>query len=326
MRSRRFRILLTSAGTSTALGVVKGLSNNDYFEICTTDVNPYEILALGAFNILSHHVVPYASRGQEFVKRIDSLVEELSIDHIYPIHDEEIRTLHGSSVERIVTRLSSLDTNCIKKCTDKLMAHQICAEYSINSPKTLEVSTFLDEPFFPAFMKPKIGVGSVGARLIRSHSDLFDLDGDLVVQDVCEGPEITVDCLTWKGRTIAVARERMEIKSGVSTKARVFFSNELQIIANALADRFGLVGMFCFQVMRYNNDWAVIDINPRSGGASAMLLACGINFYQEHFLIQAGLCDESRFNILAAKVRQMSASNVVRYYSEHRSELGSEND
>ncbi|WP_158020993.1 ATP-grasp domain-containing protein [Methylorubrum extorquens] len=318
--------MLTSAGTSTALGVIKGLSDNDYFEICTTDVNPYEMLALGAFNIVSHHIVPYASRGQEFVERIDNLVEELSIDHIYPIHDEEIRTLHGSSLERIVERLSSLNINSIKKCTNKLVAHQICVEYSINTPRTSEVSTFLEKPFFPVFVKPKIGVGSIGARLVKSHSDLFDSDGDLVVQDVCEGPEVTVDCLTWEGSTIAVARERIEIKSGVSTKARIFFSNELQIIAKALADRFELVGMFCFQVMRYNNEWAVIDINPRSGGASAMLLACGINFYQEHFLIQAGLCDKSRFDALAVKVSQLSASNVVRYYSEHRIELGSQND
>lgn len=323
MTQRRYRILLTSAGTSTALGVIKGLASAPHFEVHTADINPLNMLAVGAFATASHSTGPLASQRAEYIDFISGLVAEKSIDFIYPIHDEEIRALASADAVALITKLPQSLVSKVDVCTDKLEMARMCASNGIPSPATFSCQEFAASGFFPAFSKPRRGVGSANVNLVLDESGLKTVPSqtvELVFQEVCEKPEVTVDVLSAHDEIVTVARERIETKAGVSTKCRVWHSFELETLAKEIVRVFGLQGLFCFQVMKRDGRWVVTDINPRPGGATAMTLAVGINLYREYFEIQMSGFDLGRFSALRDRVLVMRESVVTRYYQEHVSQ------
>lgn len=76
-----------------------------------------------------------------------------------------------------------------------------------------------------------------------------------------------------------MCRERLEVKAGVSVKARVFDDPELSALAQKLGEELGLTGTFCFQVMRAPDagGWAITDVNPRPGAGTRMTVAAGVD-------------------------------------------------
>ena len=78
------------------------------------------------------------------------------------------------------------------------------------------------------------------------------------------------------GPVQAVCRERLEVKAGVCTKARVFTDPQIGDLAERLGAGLGLEGAFCFQVMRdAARGWVVTDVNARHGAGSRMSAAVG---------------------------------------------------
>ncbi|MBD9653006.1 ATP-grasp domain-containing protein [Ensifer sp. ENS09] len=320
MTNKKFRILITSAGTATALGVIKALAHRPEFEIHTADVNSQELLAIGAFPVMSHSVVPYATDRDKFLSSIDSIIVERDISFVFPIHDEEIRLISAFREHAPNVGFPKFSPQSVSDCTDKYEMTRICQGAGIRVPQTFLAAEYGRSPFFPVVVKPRRGVGSVGFRIVRNDFELEGLDVDKVVlQEVCTGPEVTVDVLATLEGTIAIARERIETKSGVSTKCRIAYSRELADIAASISETFGLEGLFCFQAMKVGESWAVTDINPRSGGGSAMTTAAGINLFEEYFLQQAGYEDVDRFKALELHASSLQPTLVVRYYEEHLS-------
>ena len=292
----------------------------DGVEIFTTDINDFNHLPLGAFNISGHAVVPFASDRERYVEALADVVARFGIDFIFPIHDEEIRVVSQARFNgalKVDAPRSSVEM--ILACTDKLRMSQLCADHGINSPVTRNREEFLQAPFYPVFVKPRRGVGSQGAHLIQKAERLLGEDSarDLVFQHVCQAPEVTVDVLVGEHGTIAVARERLEVKAGVCTKGRIWYSAELAEIADKISAAFNLKGLFCFQGMKQAGQWAVTDINPRSGGATAMTVSAGINLYEEYFLEVAGQADPARFAALRTKAMNLPETIVTRYYQEY---------
>jgi predicted ATP-grasp superfamily ATP-dependent carboligase len=94
-------------------------------------------------------------------------------------------------------------------------------------------------------------------------------------------PEITIDAFRAADGAFfrCACRERVEVKAGVCTKARVHDDPELLALARAIADRLPLRGTFCVQVMRdAAGAWRVTDINARPGAGTRLSAAVGLDF------------------------------------------------
>ena len=107
-----------------------------------------------------------------------------------------------------------------------------------------------------------------------------------------------------------VCRERIETKSGVSTKARLFEDDELSRFARTIAVGLKLKGSFCFQVMRNSHGWVVTDVNPRPGAATAMCALTGNDFFAATFAYHWG--EDARVFFRPLNGEQF----VTRQYSE----------
>ena len=311
-----YRLLITSAGSSTATNIIRALASDERFEIHTADINPDYMLAVKHLGSISHIVVPLANEGMTYAAAIREYATENSIDFIYPVHDSEIITLLEAEQSIGGLHLPNNTLQSINDCSDKLVAAEICLKNGIPAPKTRKGG--VEGIALPAFVKPRRGVGSHGAFLLKDMRDAPIFWDDLVVQEVCERPEVTVDALFARdGSTIAVARERIEVKAGVCVKARVYYDVELSRIANAISKAFRLTGLVCFQVMRGPSGWLVTDINPRCGGGTSLTRTAGVDLYKAYFTEVAGFSDASLiFSEVSERAHKLQETIVVRYYDE----------
>lgn len=282
----RPRVLwLGAAGTQTAFGLLTSIRRtwgSDVF-IVAADINPRRLIP--ASTIADAYVQVPRADDDSFP---DFLVEALvrhSVDTYIPIMDTEIvvaATLRaaGRLPSHVLTLAPSAEVTT--RCLDKLeMARWLDAE-GFPSPRT-SLPALAEWSSDGLVVKPRRGVGSVGVRILTTPSDLAALrdDESVVVQERCAAPELTIDAFRSRrtGTGQAVCRERIEVKAGVSTKARVFYDRELEALAMSLGTRLGLTGAFCFQVMRANGTerWMITDVNPRPGAGTTMSAAVGFD-------------------------------------------------
>jgi ATP-grasp in the biosynthetic pathway with Ter operon len=130
--------------------------------------------------------------------------------------------------------------------------------------------------------KPRGGHGSAGFRRLAGAADLAALvgDDDLVVQALCEPPEVTIDAFLARDGSAfrAICRERLETKAGICTKARVFEDPELAALTSDIVRGLGLGGGSCIQVMRgVDGAWKVTDVNARPGAGTRLSTAAGVD-------------------------------------------------
>lgn len=126
------------------------------------------------------------------------------------------------------------------------------------------------------FCKPRTGVGSFGAGIMKG-TDILNFDeSDLLIEEICTKPEVTLECFNYSGKIYSVARERLDTKSGVCTKARVYHDASLESVAQKFAESIKLPYIFNLQFMTNSRGEKVItDVNLRTAGGMSLSYAAG---------------------------------------------------
>ena len=109
--------------------------------------------------------IPFITED-EFIPILKNIIHKYDIDAIYPAMDSVISKISDFKEElgcKIIGSVSKSNKICLsKKKTYKVL------EGSISIPK---IYNSIDEVLnFPVFIKPNVGYGSRGARLIKSYS------------------------------------------------------------------------------------------------------------------------------------------------------------
>ncbi|MBE2316897.1 ATP-grasp domain-containing protein [Solirubrobacter sp. CPCC 204708] len=275
-------LLAGAAGTATAYGLLRSVRERwgAAVRLVAADINPPHLVAATTLADASHQVPLAADPG--FQARIVELVAAEAVTVWWPVLDAEIviaadlreRGLLPAGVAVVAPARATAEL-----CLDKQAVAERLQALGLPTPATWPLA---DAPWDPAgiVVKPRSGFGSRGLRIAESETELEEIrraaEPGLVAQPRLRGDEYTIDALrTRDGSTRAVARERIETKAGVSTKARVFEDAVLTELAARLADGLELTGPFCFQVI----DGAITDVNPRPGGGTRMTVAAGVDLH-----------------------------------------------
>lgn len=287
--------LIGAGGSGTAFAACAALRRywNDRVRVIVIDTNPAYLVSSSILADKFFQVPPYAQ--ESFPEKLCRIVESESISGYLPLFPLEIEIAaslkrSGSLPSRVELLAPSEQSSLITG--DKYLTSEWLLENGLKGPRTC-----LGKPDFDAeryFIKPRMGAGSKNSRMF-SRAELSkktereplpsDRHSGYVIQECCEPPEVTIDVFNSVSGTSfrALCRERVEIKSGVSTKARVFEDSQLSAVARTLATKLGLHGAFCFQVMKFESDWYVMDINPRPGAGTAMCNPTGNDFFGAMF-------------------------------------------
>lgn len=279
-------IWVGAAGSTTGFGIIRSLSAafGERVRLIGADTNPPHLVAASVFAHASVQV-PFAS-APDFVAQLLEGWAAHGVDTYIPVHDGEILVAASAREQGLLppgVAVLAPSVRTVMQCNDKIATCAALQAAGIVTPETvlLREARWRNGGWL---RKQRSGVGSIGVQLLRTPAELEaaqQAGGDYVLQTPCLSSETTID--TFKSRHSglfrAVARERLEIKSGVCSKARLYPDAELAALAEAVADAMDLRGAFNVQVMRdADGHWSVIDVNPRTGGATSMCNLLGIQF------------------------------------------------
>lgn len=312
------RIWIGSAGAGSSYGIIRAVRARwPTSFIVAADTNPRRLVAATAFADSFEQVTEATEPG--FVPALVARMAFHSIGVYVPIVDPELlvaATAFEAQAFPDSVQTTVPPSETVATCNDKLLTVQVLRAAGISTPRTwLPSEPILAEAAANVIIKPRQGFGSRNVSTVAVAE--FDpgrfTDDDFVVQEQCRPPEVTIDVFRSRSSGVerALCRERIEVKAGVCTKARIFEDPDLASLALAVGQILRLFGAYCIQVMTTPDGvWGVTDVNPRPGSGTRMCSAVGYDFLAAHI---GDLWEEDCSSLLNPMPQERF---VVRQYEE----------
>ena len=270
------RVLLLTCGTNACFHIAKVLKEKygDYFYIVGTDINKRWMIPTTCY--LDAYYTSPLSKSPEYYQFILNICAEAKIDFLIPLYDADQLLFYRDNPDLKSMGVVSfgIDSKWLSIYCSKGRTNDFLKTNGIVVPREFKVSEI--DPTQDYFVKPVQGNGSIGARKANGAEIInTDMSG-YVIQELCNEPEVTVECVCYRGKISAVARERLASKAGVCTKARVHNNEELNAIIERLSCIIPLPFLFNIQFMKGKNDnWIITDVNLRAAGGMGLSYAAG---------------------------------------------------
>lgn len=274
------KILITAAGTGAAFSYATAIAKNfPQLEVYTADTNLPEYTTSSLFS-KKHFKVPL-SNSKDYEAEVESIIKNENIDFYLPLLDLEIYKAHES--EFLKTKLIANNSDFCKACIEKDHYHIWANKKDIKTPLLLDESQLNNYNLF--VLKKNGGFGSRDTEII-SLTDILELNlADHTVYEHITGEEFTIDCFPTADKVVTTVRERIEVKNGVSVKTKIAKNDYLNEVATKIVTLFDLTHPFCFQVIKKEDNYYLIDVNPRLGGGTAMSAAAGCDYFSAHIAL-----------------------------------------
>lgn len=298
------KILITAAGTGTAFSYITAIGKNfPELSIVTADTNSSEYITGSLFS--EKHIQICSVASENYISELSRIISNESIDFYLPLIDFEIHKALSSGFDKIaVTNNYEFCNSCIKKDGYQVWASEI----DIKTPALLKKNEIKKAGKFVA--KKNGGFGGRETKIIESYDLLIKAEG-YAYYEYIDGNEYTVDCFPLANKVISTVRKRVEVKNGVSVKAKIEKNKTLSEMATRISGYFGLVHPFCFQVIKNNDKYYLIDVNPRLGAGSSMSEMAGCDYFSAHIAMILG-GDPMRF-----LMSEQRSCIVTRQYSNY---------
>lgn len=268
------KLLLLTCGTNACFHIAKILKEKfpKDFVIVGTDINKRWKISSCKY-LDKFYQSPYSMEGS-YYDFILSVCKKEKIDYLLPSFDNdqflfypENKDLKTINVQSLGTRKKTLDSFYKNKST----VNEFYMKNGIPIPQTYTLECLEADKEY--FVKPKNGTGSIGAQCLYGRNIHNDTD---LIQELCMRPEITVECFYDGTQLSTIARTRIEVKSGVCTKAKIFHSVELESIAQQIISKIALPYCFNFQFMKNaSGQFVVTDTNLRFAGGMSLSYCAG---------------------------------------------------
>ena len=284
----RRRLIVGSAGSTGSFGVVKGVRQwyGDSVFVIAIDTNLRERVTASLFAD-AFVQVPLA-RSPEFIDALARLAEAYPGSSYLPMHDEEIEVAARLASEGDLPPgldLIAPPYEVVRLCNDKWRMHQWLKANGLPTPETvLATPEAIATVPLPTVLKPRIGTGSQGVRLMRARSELTGLAPEAwLLQELLRYPEMNVE--VFRSRTTGTFHSACRVFLGTIASFasaghgpwRVFRDPAVEVLAEDLTRRLPMFGTFFFQALSDSSSrWMITDVNPRA--ARRMSAAVGVDF------------------------------------------------
>lgn len=234
------------------------------------------------------YAVPRAGHPQ-FLPALMDVCRREGVRLLVPTIDPELRPLAEAREElgRLGVFVAVSAPAVVRIAGDKLSTSESLSAHGVGTPRTARAEQVLEAPGswrWPLMAKPIAGSASVGVRVVHGPAELetaAGLEDDLVVQELVEGPEYTVNMFVDpQGECrAAVPHLRRELRAGEVSKGITVRDQTLALMARRIAAALpGALGPLCFQAIRSSDGPKVIEINARLGGGFPLAHRAGARF------------------------------------------------
>ena len=309
------RILFLSVGTNAAYHCIKTLKTkfSSDFYIIGADIN--EKYLISTCNYLDNFYKVPKSESKSYYTRILEILMQENIDFLFPILDidQGLFNSNNNDLKSMGVRPFSIQENLWNSYQSKDNMNNLLNSYGFLTPKSYSLNEIQSNEQY--FIKSKKGFGSIGAR-IATGKDIHNINNidDYLIQEICIGPEYTIECFNYHNITRTVTRERIEAKAGVCTKTKVFNHIELESIVKEFAKKINCPYCFNLQFMKNSIDQFVItDVNFRFAGGMSLAYAAG---WDEVSALANIMLNKSEDEVLATVPEKIQTQYIVRAYSD----------
>ena len=190
----------------------------------------------------------------------------------------EIKNAYQS--EYLTTKLVANNSYFCNAAIKKDCYHTWAADLNIQTPARLKLNKLKNGD--TVVLKKNGGFGSKDTKIVKYQAVNKYNQNEITAYKHIDGDEYTIDCYPLNGRAITTIRKRVEVKNGVCIKAKITQNEQLTDTAQKLVDHFHLNHPFCFQVIKQNSEYYLIDLNPRLGGGTSLSAATGRDYFSAH--------------------------------------------
>lgn len=224
--------------------------------------------------------LPYVT-DSNFINAINQCISQNDIDFIFPAMDSVILALSDQQDQLKATLLTS-SKEAVRVCRSKAETYKKLAGADY-LPAVYQSADEVTE--YPVIIKPAVGQGSNGFRILSSEEDLrYELAVREEEQVICEylpGEEYTIDCFTdRKGKLrYSACRVRGRVKSGISVRSYLAAPDERILeIAEDINSRMEFRGVWFFQLKKdKHGDYRLLECATRVAGTMCIERGAGIN-------------------------------------------------
>ena len=273
-------ILVFPCGSEIGLEIYNSVKYSTYFNL----IGANSIDDHGKF-IYKNYIggLPFVN-DKNIITELKKIVQEKNIDAIYPTMDLAITILKQNENELgckvVAPPLETVEISLSKEKTYEILKN------IINIPTVYEHINQITE--YPVFVKPKIGYGAIGTKLVKNKEELetflSNSDKENLILEYLPGEEYTIDCFTDRHGELRYcsARQRNRIKSGISVNTSFAENqNEFREFVEKINSKVNFRGAWFAQVKRNaKGELALLEIASRLGGSSSLCRGIGINFAQ----------------------------------------------
>ncbi len=279
MPQKQIKVLISSAGTASAISFIKAIKYQTELDISIIAVD-MDILAPGLHLADKFFLVPKAN-SPYYIDELLRVCKQENVSVLIPIYSKEIAIVAAHKERFKEAGVCTLLPNhtSIEMANDKHAMSIIAVELGIVSPKTsfLIPEINLAGLNYPVFVKPNSSSSSAGTEKVNESKRLEEImkqDGELIIQDYIEGQEVTVDVLcNYDCEPIIIApRLRLATKSGQSVKGITIEKERFVGPVTLLCKRLHIVGSCNIQFfITKENELVFIELNPRYAAGGLML-------------------------------------------------------
>lgn len=307
-------ILLLTCGTNACYHFAKILKEkfNGDFRIIGTDINKLWMVSSAPYLDVFYQC-PYAT-SVEYYSFIINICKKEGVNYILPIFDADQQLFYDGNPDLYLIGVKSFGIpESIKYMySSKEETNRYLSTIGIPIPKYYDLSEVCEEQDY--FVKPKHGAGSVGARVANGKDLMSYRDEELIIQEICSEPEVTLECFYYNGQLRSVARIRLDCKSGVCTKTKVYQDDSLHAIVEMFVQKTSVPHIFNFQFMRNSaGNPVVTDVNLRAAAGMSLSYAAG---WDEVSALAKIMLNEGQEQILKTVSNPIIEQYVIRAYTD----------
>lgn len=241
-------------------------------------------------------IVP-AIYNDDYIPSLLKIVKENQINCVISLNDLELPILSEAKtkIENLGAKVIVSDKDVIKISFDKWETVKFLENIGLKSPKTFidinEAKKALEtgELDFPLVIKPRWGSASIGIdfpedleelelayklqtirlkRTILAEASMEDIEHAILIQEKISGKEYGMDVLNDFNNDYVgtFVREKIQMRSGETDKAKSIIDNRFEIIGKLLGTALKHIGNLDCDIFEYEGELYVLELNPRFGG------------------------------------------------------------
>lgn len=258
------------------------------------------------------------SRSNEvgFLYDILSIIEAETIDYLFPLSTEDqlFFSKYRSEFINKGVRLICSSLESIQMVNDKYNLYELASEFNLQPTlyTKIEVDLIINEEKIPFVIKKKSSTGGQGTYIVAKDSSHLRKDdykffisieeykgkekfyfneATCIFTEYLNGEEFSVDILCYEGNFIyGCVRERFKSVGGLALESKTICCPKLIELSKLLIDKARLSYIVNIQFkLSLNNQYKVIDINPRIPGTLTLSCSAGGNFILDALNLSDGI-------------------------------------